>query len=617
MRWNKMHLVLGVCICVAFVLFSAFAGADATLASATTIYVPDNYAKIQWAVDNASTGNTIIVRDGTYYENVIVNKQLTIKSENGSDNCIVDGGGSGNVITLNADGITIEGFTVRNSGRSWPYMDAGIKVVSNSNKIAYNSITNNVHGIALGGSNNNIYNNTVSSNNWDGISLYSSSNNSITNNVMNSDGIVINGYQLQPWNTHTIEGNIVNGKPLYYFKNKIGGKVPEDAGQVILANCTGMRIENLNISNTDVGVQLGFSSHNIIKNNRIYLNNVHGIDLVYSSNNNIYNNTANSNSGDGIHLGSSSNNNIYNNIASNNLNGIDLVYSSNNNIYNNTANSNSGDGIYLWGSSNNNKIYLNNFINNTDQIGSYYSTNIWNSTSKITYTYNGSTYTNYLGNYWSDYTGSDADGDGIGDTPYSIDGDKDYYPLMERFEDYIGIPKLTVNIVTPPEGFSTIAGSELTVKAKVLDEEILLHNATVEGKLSSVSFNLYDDGKGTHGDDVEDDGIYSAKIIVPKVQNAVLVINARYGEKSGSASRNINIDTSPKQPLKVEAEIIDDNPPTFTGDTVKVRAVVSLNGSIISDAEVKSTIIYPNSSQKNITLQNKDDYYEATFDRLS
>jgi len=42
---NKKHLVFGICICVAFVLFSAFMGVSAALA-AKTIYVPDNYAKI-------------------------------------------------------------------------------------------------------------------------------------------------------------------------------------------------------------------------------------------------------------------------------------------------------------------------------------------------------------------------------------------------------------------------------------------------------------------------------------------------------------------------------------------------------------------------------------------
>ena len=61
-----------------------FVGASAMAASATTIYVPDNYVTIQEAVNTSNNVDIIIVRGGTYTENIEVDKSLTIRSENGS-----------------------------------------------------------------------------------------------------------------------------------------------------------------------------------------------------------------------------------------------------------------------------------------------------------------------------------------------------------------------------------------------------------------------------------------------------------------------------------------------------------------------------------------------------
>ena len=153
--------------------------------------------------------------------------------------------------------------------------------------------------------------------------------------------------------------------------------------------------------------------------------------------------------GVGIFLLDSNDNNISNNNCSHNSNyGISLMYSNSSGIVNTTC-SNNTVGIVLADSSHN-IIYHNNFINNVDNVVSYNSTNIWNSTEKITYTYNGSTYTDYLGNYWSDYEDKYPDAEaidttGIWDTPYNIGEDKDIYPLLERYENYCIIANQSFN----------------------------------------------------------------------------------------------------------------------------------------------------------------------------
>jgi len=133
---------------------------------------------------------------------------------------------------------------------------------------------------------------------------------------------------------------------------------------------------NIIMNNSDFGIYLAFSSSNVISDNTISNNKVSGLELASSS---------------------TTNNVISGNTISNNSVGVSLVVS------------------------HDNLFYHNNFANPTQVTSD--SNNTWN--------YNGE------GNHWSSYTGSDSNGDGIGDTPHNIDAtDIDMYPLMGTFHDF-------------------------------------------------------------------------------------------------------------------------------------------------------------------------------------
>jgi uncharacterized repeat protein (TIGR01451 family) len=266
---------------------------------------------IQAAVDNATAGETICVRDGTYSENVLVNKQLTIRSENGPANCIViENDANYSVFKVIANWVNITGLTVQNATLGI-YLDA----VEHCN-ISDNNATNNSYGIQLNSSSNNtLSGNIANSNGNDGIHLFSSANNNLINNTASSN-VAYGIYLWHSSNNNTVTGNTAN-------------------------------------SNKNYGIYLtDWSNNNTLTGNTATSNEYDGIYLFGSQDNNLTGNTANSNGNDGIYLDQADNNNLTGNIANENAFGVYLDQADNNNLTGNTANSND-DGIYLWESSNN------------------------------------------------------------------------------------------------------------------------------------------------------------------------------------------------------------------------------------------------------------------------
>ena len=181
-------------------------------------------------------------------------------------------------------------------------------------------------------------------------------------------------------------------------------------------------IKNSIITNVTNGIMLSAYSelntiiYNEIKNNQI------GIDAISSAHNNISYNTFSNNSQYNIYFKTDSDTNIVSfNTMENSFYGMRIKGSDRNTIYKNCI-ENNDVGIYFCCGSKSNSVYSNTFLHNFQGNAEEDKglTNIWYD------------YPNGPGNYWDNYTGSDENQDGIGDTPYVIPrmGNQDSYPLM-------------------------------------------------------------------------------------------------------------------------------------------------------------------------------------------
>lgn len=144
------------------ILILGYAGA-----SKVTVGQKDaDYSNIQKAIDNSSSGDTIEVHSGVYSENIIIHKPLAlIGVDSGDGRPLLDAGGSGSVISITANDVTLSGFNITGSG-GCGCGNAGIKVESSNNTIKSNVIYKNKYGIYIDstGTNNTFISNDLLNN---------------------------------------------------------------------------------------------------------------------------------------------------------------------------------------------------------------------------------------------------------------------------------------------------------------------------------------------------------------------------------------------------------------------------------------------------------------------
>ncbi|MCW4033829.1 MAG: pectinesterase family protein, partial [Candidatus Bathyarchaeota archaeon] len=154
MALRRTVLVSSLVLCLVLVLVPTL---NFVNAESNTIVVPDDYSTIQEAINNASDGDTVFVKAGTYYEALVIETSISLVGED-SASTVIDGSNSSvtDVVQVKADNVTVSGFTIRNSSGAKYYEKAGVYVeFSSGANISGNIIMDNYgHGVHLVGSSN-------------------------------------------------------------------------------------------------------------------------------------------------------------------------------------------------------------------------------------------------------------------------------------------------------------------------------------------------------------------------------------------------------------------------------------------------------------------------------
>ena len=327
------------------------------------------YSAIQFAIDNASAGDTIEVSEGIYLENLIVEKSVTIE---GVGRPTIDGGGRGHTIVIKAPGVIFSGFKVIRSGHDLATDDSCILVQKDSKatEIRDNLVKDCAFGIYINGA--------------EGVRV-------INNHVVGRIDLITqrrgNGIHLFNMKKGHIEGNEIEG-----------------ARDGILVSLTRRTlIKDNKIHDLRYGIHYMIADYNRVEGNLTYANKA-GLAIMFSKELEIVSNYSYDNTEFGMLFRDITDTKVIGNVLADNGKGIFIYNSLHNELRENIIAGND-IGSHVSAGSEDNKVYDNVFIHNKTQVK-------YVGMKDEDWSYEGK------GNYWSDYLGWDVDGDGSGDKPY-------------------------------------------------------------------------------------------------------------------------------------------------------------------------------------------------------
>ncbi len=268
--------------------------------------------KVEYCENSTIYGNRLLNNDPYYnvdaeslvkYGNGVVFKGNTIdayhtgvKLYSGAGHVVV-----GNTISVRYYGVDVsqtENYTIygnnitSNNYGIYVYGPAPAGHILNNTVDSYGFFIRDVDMIHV--ENNTLHSMHSTSNMPRGLGIYHSTNATVRNNAMDRGGITLDGRSLtgrsslEYWDSHTIEGNTIAGKPISYIKND--EEWPSSAGQYIFVNCWMVStIHDEDIHDVYYGVTIAYSYFMEMSENNV--ENVHtGVFLFMSDGVNIITN---------------------------------------------------------------------------------------------------------------------------------------------------------------------------------------------------------------------------------------------------------------------------------------------------------------------------------------